>query len=478
MFRLLASTNQVILAAALLLPSAVAAQEQGTATKQNRPKSKELPFQPKDGETVVFLGDSITHQCQYTQYIEDFFFTRYPQRKITFHNAGVSGDKASDALVRFDQDVASHRPDYVTILLGMNDGQYQDYDSEIFAEYERGMNEIVERITSIGAKPIVLSPTMFDHGQVNRRKDDETWRFRTKEFSSKYNALMAFYGGWLLEQAASRDVAYVNLWGPLNEHTILGRRGNPAFTLVGDAIHPQGSGQMVMAFEFLSQLGVERSSASSIVITMRQGRPISRQVENLDFDIETKEMSFTHKASSLPWVVPEDDTSRPMKWGLPNDARVGYAITKAGHKLSADRLKIVGLPAGQYEVAIDGKPIGQWSHAALGTKIEIQENQKTPQYQQALRIAQLNQKRNDECVRPMRDKWSTIKGLRRRYADKPELLKKNLAKVHAVLAELSSASHRFQQEIYEEAQPVERNWTIRPVAQTPKRNQRRQARGK
>src|SRR5690242_15012298 len=32
----------------------------------------------KDGDTVVFLGDSITHQCLYTQYLEDFFYTRYP----------------------------------------------------------------------------------------------------------------------------------------------------------------------------------------------------------------------------------------------------------------------------------------------------------------------------------------------------------------------------------------------------------------
>jgi hypothetical protein len=30
----------------------------------------------KDGDTLVFLGDSITHQCLYTQYIEDFFYTR------------------------------------------------------------------------------------------------------------------------------------------------------------------------------------------------------------------------------------------------------------------------------------------------------------------------------------------------------------------------------------------------------------------
>ena len=33
----------------------------------------------KDGDSIVFLGDSITHQCLYTQYIEDFFYTRFPR---------------------------------------------------------------------------------------------------------------------------------------------------------------------------------------------------------------------------------------------------------------------------------------------------------------------------------------------------------------------------------------------------------------
>jgi hypothetical protein len=60
----------------------------------------------KDGDTVVFLGDSITHQCLYTQYVEDYFYTRFPNVHIRFHNAGVGGDRAADALARFDQDVA------------------------------------------------------------------------------------------------------------------------------------------------------------------------------------------------------------------------------------------------------------------------------------------------------------------------------------------------------------------------------------
>ncbi len=49
----------------------------------------------QDGDTLVFLGDSITHQCLYTQYVEDYFYTRYPKLRIKFHNAGVGEPKPS-----------------------------------------------------------------------------------------------------------------------------------------------------------------------------------------------------------------------------------------------------------------------------------------------------------------------------------------------------------------------------------------------
>jgi len=69
----------------------------------------------KDGDTVVFLGDSITHQCLYTQYIEDYFYTRYPKLHIHFHNAGVGGDRAKDALTRMRVTSSARAP-----MVGLN----------------------------------------------------------------------------------------------------------------------------------------------------------------------------------------------------------------------------------------------------------------------------------------------------------------------------------------------------------------------
>ena len=54
-----------------LLVAIVALSQTGVSqVAPNGPQAS--PFDPQDGDTVVFLGDSITHQSLYTQYIENF----------------------------------------------------------------------------------------------------------------------------------------------------------------------------------------------------------------------------------------------------------------------------------------------------------------------------------------------------------------------------------------------------------------------
>src|SRR5947207_12433732 len=79
-------------------------------------------FRPHD--RVVFLGDSITEQYQYSSYIELYLTTRFPRGDMTFLNAGIGGDTAAGGAGRFAAHVLAERPTAVTIDFGMNDGGY------------------------------------------------------------------------------------------------------------------------------------------------------------------------------------------------------------------------------------------------------------------------------------------------------------------------------------------------------------------
>jgi hypothetical protein len=48
----------------------------------------------KDGDVVVMIGDSITEQHLYSNYVEMWTVTRFPNWKLTFRNTGIGGDTA------------------------------------------------------------------------------------------------------------------------------------------------------------------------------------------------------------------------------------------------------------------------------------------------------------------------------------------------------------------------------------------------
>jgi lysophospholipase L1-like esterase len=409
----------------------------------------------KDGDTLVFLGDSITHQCLYTQFVEDYFYTRYPKLRLHFHNAGVGGDRAKNALDRFDEDVAPFKPKYVTILLGMNDGAYRDFDAAVFNTYQADMSAVLEKIAALGATAVPMTPTMFDSRAKVLRNDNVEPR------NTYYNGVLALYGGWLREQSLARGLGFVDMYSPLNNLTLKQRKQNANWTMIADGVHPEATGQLVMALAVLDDM-VAKSSVGSILVQERRGKmaATARNGKVSEFD-GGETIRFTHLANALPWVLP------------PNVAE-GAALTNAAHRQSSERLTVRHLKPGKYEMKIDGQPIGQWTDTQLAAGVALESNDKTPQYQQALKVALLNKDRNDQAYHPLRDQWAQLKGRRRDIekltaANDPQLETKRAEfeqwkngmkeKVAALLAK----AKQFEDQIYAANQPKPHTYEIAPV---------------
>src|SRR5271170_7639154 len=90
------------------------------------------PFQ--SGDTVCWVGDSITHGGSYHAIVELFYATRFPDRNIRYYNDGIGGDRASaimsDEKYRLDADILAHKPTVATSMLGMNDVNRADYGAD------------------------------------------------------------------------------------------------------------------------------------------------------------------------------------------------------------------------------------------------------------------------------------------------------------------------------------------------------------
>lgn len=406
----------------------------------------------KEGDRVIFIGDSITHQCLYTRYIEDFYYTRYPNMRMHFRNAGVSGDCAADVLDRFDEDIAAFKPTLATVLLGMNDAGYKDFDRATFATYERDMNRLLDRLDTLKCKVILLSPTMFDHRAFAQAVAKNP--ARGKNISPEnYNAVLAYYGKWCQEAALKRGLQFVDFFSELNAFTVQQRKADPDFTFSPDAVHPGPDGQLVMAYTLLKQTG-ELGGILSTGVRLAGGRwqPLSGQVMRVQGE-PGKNASYMLQPRALPWTEGAE-------------APIGYKITRAGHTGSQESHIVVGLQAGRYDLRINGQTVGNFDERMLAVHAEIQEDTDSPTFQQAMQVVALNKKRNVEAIDPLRDMYAQRKVRLRAAKDRPDMKKDFetwMTSFREKQAELEKKATAIEDEIYQANQVKPLQVEIQPA---------------
>ena len=428
-----------------------------------------LPLQLEDEDVFLFLGDSITHQALYTQFLETHFLACHPNTDLVFWNSGVGGDRAAHALARFEEDVASRKPTHVSVLLGMNDASYTAWKDQVFATYETDMTRLIERLEATTLSVSLLHPTIFD-SRAARLKGEAP-----EPTATRYNAALAYFGEWGREIAIQRGHRFVDLHAPLNRYTAMMRRENPRFTFIPDAVHPDANGQLVMAVTILDELFDAGGPTSEIRLTRsREDGSVRSSVQGgkittLEADADGKGLSFTFAADRLPWVVPDA-------------AAMAFDLLEIDSRFNTETLRIRGLAPGAYRLAIDDREIGTWSAETLAEGIDLAGNENTPGYRRARELAEANADRNARLVVSWRNWWRDRKirdhALATAISDDPDQ-KAALELAHTTWMEAEfvpqeAAAAKSVQDAWESLQEVARqprNWrySLQPVAE-PREN--------
>src|SRR5512134_552660 len=116
----------------------------------------------RDGDVVVMIGDSITEQHLYSNYVEMFTVTRFPAWKLTFRNVGIGGDRSPGGNSRFKRDVLVHKPTAMTVDFGMNDGGYGGFNENTFKTYVGGLQGMAEQAKAAGIRVAWCTPQPLD----------------------------------------------------------------------------------------------------------------------------------------------------------------------------------------------------------------------------------------------------------------------------------------------------------------------------
>ncbi|MCK6487719.1 MAG: SGNH/GDSL hydrolase family protein [Planctomycetes bacterium] len=378
------------------------------------------------GDSVCFIGDSITHGGGYHANITLFYATRFPAARFAGYNCGLSGDSAAGALKRFDYDIAAHRPTVATVMLGMNDVNRGLYGTDKTGEadlkkqqgsldwHARNMDQLFARLQALKCRIILLTPSIYD--QTGNQKTDNL--FGVNDALGRCAVLGR-------ELAAKYQGTVVDFHGPMTRINAEGQARDPAFTIVGgDRVHPGETGHLVMAFLVLKAQGMG-PCVSAIAIDAGKLASSERCTVS-EFKAGADSLAFTCLEQSLPFPVADG-------------ARKALELVPLVDDLDRQLLTVRGLAPGSYELLIDGIPVHEAAAEAWAQGVNLALNPKTPQYQQALAVKKLNDHRHtlvSQRLRTIAAIWhftlSQVPGLKEDdFAGAEKVLQERLEKTKA-----------------------------------------------
>ncbi len=204
-----------------------------------------------NGESLLFVGDSITDCGRdrpigagaglgdgYVSLIDSFLAADYPERAIRVLNTGVNGNRVIDLDARWQADVLELAPDWLAVMIGINDVWWQfdnqrDPNQVTIARYETIYRKLLEQTRHklkglVLTTPYIIEPNLSD--PMRERMDA--------------------YGRVVERLAHEFDAVFVNVQAAFDLY--LAHR--PAQSLSDDRVHPNKTGHMIIAKCFLASV--------------------------------------------------------------------------------------------------------------------------------------------------------------------------------------------------------------------------------
>ena len=210
-----------------------------------------------ENSKLIIIGDSIT-DCDrgrpvgeglfgaigkgYAGLVSGLLQAGYPERKIRVVNMGTSGNTVRDLKLRWQTDVLDLKPDWLSIMIGIND-VWRQFDTPLIPEghvylpeYEETLEQLVSDTLPKLRGMVLMTPYYME---LNR---NDPMRAKMDEYAKVVRKLALKYNTVFVDTQAAFD--------RILEHYY------PA-SIGWDRVHPGIEGHMVLARAFLKAIGYE-----------------------------------------------------------------------------------------------------------------------------------------------------------------------------------------------------------------------------
>jgi len=307
-------------------------------------------FALRDGDTVVFVGDSITAARTYGKIVENYTLLRFPGRKMRFVNAGWGGDTAAGGLARLDRDVWPHQPTVLIVAYGTNDiGWGVLADEPHRARYLAAVRSIVAACKKRGARVYLCSAAVTAADPATSEDS-----FLQKMCDAGMELARAGGGQSIDVQRSMREVQK-----RVAAHNAKVKGDKDRATLhAADGVHLNDLGQLAMASAILKGLNAP-ALVSSVHLDAREPRVASAEGCTVtDLARDGSGLAFTRQDEGLPF---NNGLFYPLH----------YRFVPVHDELARYTLGVQGLPEGKYTLTADGRPLGTYTSEALSRGVNL-----------------------------------------------------------------------------------------------------------
>jgi lysophospholipase L1-like esterase len=207
------------------------------------------------GTRLLFVGDSVT-DCDrlrpvgqgsrsalgqgYVAAVDAALAPLSPERPIRIANMGISGNTVRDLAARWDTDVLALGPEWLSVMIGIND-VWRQFDGRNPAaavmpdEFGRTYEGLVARSLPRLRRLVLMTPYYVQSSRT------DPMRKRMDEYARIVRDLAAGHGALLVDTQAALDRALAS-----SDYT----------AIAGDRVHPTQEGHAIIARAFLGAVGV------------------------------------------------------------------------------------------------------------------------------------------------------------------------------------------------------------------------------
>ncbi|MFD1466521.1 SGNH/GDSL hydrolase family protein [Lapidilactobacillus mulanensis] len=210
----------------------------------------------RKNKKLIFIGDSVTDAGRnysadmagydswgngYVNLINGALTATYPDYQTMVINKGVNGNDILKLATRWQQDVLDLKPDYVSILIGVNDA-WRHFDTAVFQQrddlvdvalYTRTYQKLINQTRSVTDKIIVVGPFMFEPNRT------EPMRAMVDQFAVVARQL-----------ADKNELLYIDVQSKIDRFLTQ----NSSYILTQDRVHPNFQGNMLVATTWLNAI--------------------------------------------------------------------------------------------------------------------------------------------------------------------------------------------------------------------------------